>query len=194
MAEQTITGRLIANKFKVTGLQRSGRMGDVYVARRIDTNAMVSIKMLDPALFGEQEAKKRFEREARITLRLDHPCTLVVEEFGRTSEGWPFMALEYVDGELLAEIIEESPNWYQYDLPDHLVGISWKGRWRGQTQKWFAIRFTGEDSEIDISGIGHKAEFDDWRWAGMDEVAEKIVPFKRPVYDQVIADFRHLGA
>lgn len=93
-----------------------------------------------------------------------------------------------------ADIIEESPSWYQYDLPEHLVGISWKGRWRGQTQKWFAIRFTGEDSEIDISGIGHKAEFDDWRWAGMDEVAEKIVPFKRPVYDQVIANFRHLGA
>ena len=93
-----------------------------------------------------------------------------------------------------AEIIEESPNWYQYDLPKHLVGISWKGRWRGQTQKWIAVRFTGEDSEIDISGIGHKAEFDDWRWANMDEVAELIVPFKRVVYDKVIADFRHLGA
>jgi putative (di)nucleoside polyphosphate hydrolase len=93
-----------------------------------------------------------------------------------------------------AEIIEESPKWYQYDLPDHLVGISWKGRWRGQTQKWFAISFTGQDNEIDISGIGHKAEFDDWCWASMDEVAEKIVPFKRPVYDQVIADFRHLGS
>ncbi|NCG22079.1 MAG: protein kinase, partial [Rhodobacterales bacterium] len=108
MAEETITGRLIAKKFKVTGLQRSGRMGDVYVARRIENNARVSIKILDPALFGEQEAKKRFEREARITLRLDHPCTLVVEEFGRTNEGWPYMALEYVNGELLAEIIEDA--------------------------------------------------------------------------------------
>ena len=92
-----------------------------------------------------------------------------------------------------ATIIEESGRWYQYDLPPHLVGVSWKGRYRGQKQKWFAIRFTGEDSEIDISGIGHKPEFDDWRWAQMDELSELIVPFKRAVYDQVIADFRHLG-
>jgi len=93
-----------------------------------------------------------------------------------------------------AEIIEESSRWYNYDLPKHLLGVSWKGRWRGQTQKWVAVRFTGDDDEIDISGIGHKAEFDAWRWAGMDELSELIVPFKREVYDQVIADFRHLGA
>ncbi len=93
-----------------------------------------------------------------------------------------------------AEIIEESPRWYCYELPPHLIGISWKGRYRGQKQKWFAVRFTGDDVEIDISGVGHKPEFDDWRWARMDELAELIVPFKRKVYDQVITDFRHLGA
>ena len=102
--------------------------------------------------------------------------------------------LEEETGVSSAEIIEESPRWYTYDLPPHLVGVSWKGRYRGQKQKWFAIRFTGDDAEVDISGIGHKPEFDDWRWAGMDELAALIVPFKRAVYDQVIADFRHLGS
>lgn len=93
-----------------------------------------------------------------------------------------------------AQIIEESSDWYYYDLPQHLVGVSWKGRYRGQMQKWFALKFTGDDSEVDISGIGHKAEFDAWRWASMDELADLIVPFKRAVYEQVVAGFRHLGA
>ncbi len=92
-----------------------------------------------------------------------------------------------------AEVIEESPRWYQYDLPKHLIGVSWKGRYRGQKQKWFAVRFIGEDTEIDISGVGHKPEFDDWRWARVDELSGLIVPFKRAVYDQVVGDFRHLG-
>ena len=93
-----------------------------------------------------------------------------------------------------AEIIAEAPRWYSYDLPAHLMGKSWNGKYRGQTQKWFALRFTGDDSEINLKPPGHKQEFDQWRWAKMDEVAELIVPFKRQVYQQVIAAFRHLGA
>ncbi len=93
-----------------------------------------------------------------------------------------------------AEIIAEAPQWYNYDLPDHLVGIAWKGRYRGQTQKWFACRFTGDDAEIDISGVGHKPEFDDWKWVDMGELDKVIVPFKRDVYRQVVSAFRHLGA
>lgn len=92
-----------------------------------------------------------------------------------------------------AEVIAEAPRWYDYDLPEHLRGKSWKGKYRGQTQKWFAMRFTGEDSEINLAPPGHKQEFDHWRWAGMDEIAGLVVAFKRPVYDRVIADFRHLG-
>ena len=84
-----------------------------------------------------------------------------------------------------AEIIAESRGWYNYDLPEHLIGKSWKGKYRGQTQKWFALRFTGEDSEIDLAPPGHKQEFDQWRWAPMDEVMDLIVPFKRQVYEQV---------
>jgi putative (di)nucleoside polyphosphate hydrolase len=93
-----------------------------------------------------------------------------------------------------AEIIGEAPGWYNYDLPPHLVGKSWGGRYRGQTQKWFAMRFTGADSEISVAAPpGHKPEFDAWRWAPMDEVLGLIVPFKRGVYARVIEEFRGLG-
>jgi putative (di)nucleoside polyphosphate hydrolase len=90
-------------------------------------------------------------------------------------------------------VIAESAGWYNYDLPKHLIGKSWKGRYRGQTQKWFALRFLGSDSEVNLKPPGHAQEFDQWRWASMDEVLELIVPFKRPVYEKVIADFRHLA-
>lgn len=93
-----------------------------------------------------------------------------------------------------AEIIAEAPEWYKYDLPEHLIGKSWGGRYRGQTQKWFALRFTGEESEIDLRPPGHKQEFDAWRWVRIDEIPQLIVPFKRAVYEQVIAAFRHLAA
>ena len=93
-----------------------------------------------------------------------------------------------------AEIIAEAPDWYKYDLPRHLIGKSWGGRYRGQTQKWFALRFTGDDSEVDLDPPGHKREFDAWRWAKIDEIPDLIVPFKRAVYEQVISAFRHLTA
>ena len=92
-----------------------------------------------------------------------------------------------------AEIIAAAPGWLVYDLPDHLVGTAWNGRFRGQKQKWFAARFLGNDSEVDLAPEGHKPEFDAWRWAPMDELPQLIVPFKRDVYEQVIAAFRHLG-
>ena len=92
-----------------------------------------------------------------------------------------------------AEIIAEAPGWYNYDLPEHLIGKSWKGKYRGQTQKWFAARFLGDDSEINLAPPGHKQEFDQWRWVKMNEVIDAIVPFKKPVYEQVVAAFRHLG-
>ncbi len=88
-----------------------------------------------------------------------------------------------------AEFVGEIPSWHSYDLPDHLIGVSWKGRYRGQKQKWVVFRFTGDDTEIDISGVGHKPEFDDWRWASMDEVVSLIVPFKRTVYEALAKEF-----
>jgi putative (di)nucleoside polyphosphate hydrolase len=93
-----------------------------------------------------------------------------------------------------AHIIAEAPNWLTYDLPPHMIGISWKGKYRGQKQKWFALAFDGSDSEINLNPPGHKQEFDEWRWATMDEMLDLIIPFKRQVYVDVIAAFRHLGA
>jgi putative (di)nucleoside polyphosphate hydrolase len=89
-----------------------------------------------------------------------------------------------------AQILAESALWYHYDLPPNLVGRAWGGRYRGQRQKWFLMRFTGEDSEIDIFPRDHDPEFDRWRWAAVDELDELIVPFKRDVYAQVVAEFR----
>ena len=95
-----------------------------------------------------------------------------------------------------ATIIAEAPDWFSYDLPEDIIKRSWKGRYRGQTQKWFAFRFDGDESEIAINPPpgGHEAEFDAWAWKPMAELPELIVPFKRKVYDEVIAAFRHLAA
>ena len=92
-------------------------------------------------------------------------------------------------------LIEEAPGWIDYDLPRELVGIALKGKYRGQTQKWFAFRFHGDESEIRINPppAGEKAEFDQWDWRPMAELPGLIVPFKRLVYDQVVATFRHLA-
>ena len=91
-----------------------------------------------------------------------------------------------------ARILGESREWHNYDLPSQLLGRTWGGRYRGQTQKWFAVTFTGQDDEIDIFPRDHEAEFDAWRWAPMAELMDLIVPFKRDVYTKVIAEFRHL--
>ncbi len=92
-------------------------------------------------------------------------------------------------------LLAEAPHWIDYDLPPHLLGIAFKGKYRGQTQRWFAFRFEGDDSEIAINPPpgGHEAEFDDWGWKKMTELPELVVPFKRPVYDDVVAAFEHLA-
>jgi putative (di)nucleoside polyphosphate hydrolase len=86
-----------------------------------------------------------------------------------------------------AVIVAESADWLSYDLPRELIGVVWKGRWRGQTQKWFAMRFTGADTDIRLDA--HEQEFDAWRWADLNEVPGLIVPFKRPVYEAVVREF-----
>ena len=74
--------------------------------------------------------------------------------------------LEEETGVVSVELLAEAPGWFTYDLPEELLGIALKGRYRGQRQKWFAMRFTGNEREIDIAPRdGHKAEFDAWRWA-----------------------------
>lgn len=92
-------------------------------------------------------------------------------------------------------LLAEAPDWINYDLPPELVGIALKGKYRGQAQKWFAFRFEGDESEIAINPPpgGHTAEFDTWAWKPMADLPELIVPFKRKVYEQVVAAFRHLA-
>jgi len=91
-----------------------------------------------------------------------------------------------------AKIIAEMENWVTYDLPPHLVGIAFHGKYRGQRQKWFALRFLGQDNEIDLHS--HEPEFAEWKWVDMDQLAGLIVPFKRDTYAAVIAAFRGLAA
>ncbi|MDR3441102.1 RNA pyrophosphohydrolase [Telmatospirillum sp.] len=86
-----------------------------------------------------------------------------------------------------AEILGESAGWFHYDLPAELVGKVWKGRYRGQRQKWFALRYTGRDCDIDIRT--EHPEFNDWRWTRFDQLIELIVPFKRDLYRAVIGEF-----
>jgi putative (di)nucleoside polyphosphate hydrolase len=90
-----------------------------------------------------------------------------------------------------AEIIAEMDEWVTYDLPAHLVGVAFHGKYRGQRQKWFAMRFTGQDSDIDLHA--HEPEFSTWKWLAIEELPRLIVPFKRDTYAQVIAAFRHLA-
>ena len=89
-----------------------------------------------------------------------------------------------------AEILAESVGWMCYDLPAELLPGPWRGRWRGQRQKWFLMRFTGSDGDIDL-GAGHP-EFDAWKWVPIQELPRLAVPFKRQVYLDILAEFRHL--
>ena len=84
-------------------------------------------------------------------------------------------------------VLAETPGWIRYDLPDHLRGKLWKGRFAGQTQKWVLMRLDGSDDLIDIAQ--KHPEFQRWRWSSKAEVLRDIVPFKRDVYTQVIAAF-----
>lgn len=90
-----------------------------------------------------------------------------------------------------AEPLREMKGWVDYDLPQHLLGVALKGRYRGQRQKWLAMRFTGKDSDIDVNT--HEPEFADWKWLAMEALPRLIVPFKRDTYMRVIEEFRDLA-
>ena len=86
-----------------------------------------------------------------------------------------------------AEIVAELPEWLSYDLPVDVAGRAWRGRFKGQTQKWFALAFIGNDADIDIAT--EHPEFKSWRWMPLDQVAAAIVAFKRPIYERVAREF-----
>ncbi len=87
-------------------------------------------------------------------------------------------------------LLAESENWLTYDLPPDLVGKVWKGKYRGQKQKWFAFRFSGDDNDIDLAT--RHPEFDAWKWLPMAQLPAMIVPFKKTLYEQIVMEFGHL--
>ncbi|MEX1036571.1 MAG: RNA pyrophosphohydrolase [Sneathiella sp.] len=85
------------------------------------------------------------------------------------------------------ELIHSLEEWLTYDLPDNLIGKVWKGKYRGQKQKWFLFRFLGDDQDINI--VTHHPEFSEWKWAEVSEIPQMIVPFKRDLYETILQKF-----
>lgn len=142
---------------KGVGIMLLNRAGLVFVARRIDTPS--------EAWQMPQGGIDEGEDPREAALRELH------EEIGTDK----------------AEIVAESKNWLTYDLPADLIPKIWGGRFRGQTQKWFLLRFTGKDIDIDIET--EHPEFLDWKWAKVPDLPRLIVPFKRKLYEDLVAEF-----
>lgn len=112
---------------------------------------------------------------------------------GETPEQAAVRELEEETGITSATILKQSAEWYSYELPTAIQGKALKGKYRGQTQKWFAMRFEGEEVEINIDEKPeHKAEFDQWKWENASRLPSLIVPFKRAVYQGLIIEFKDL--
>jgi len=139
------------------------RRGEVFVARRIDTPG--DAWQLPQGGLGKGE-----EPEAAIFREL-------AEEIGTGH----------------AEIIGSTTDWLTYDLPEHLLGRVWKGKYRGQRQLWYAMRFLGDDADIDLDATDHP-EFDAWRWVPLETLPAAAVPFKRALYDRLVTEFASLAA
>lgn len=135
--------------------------GQVFVAQRIDQQ-VEAWQMPQGGIDAREDPRQAVFRELKEEIGTDH-----------------------------AEVLAESRGWLDYDLPRDLADKVWRGRFRGQTQKWFALRFLGQDSDIDIET--EHPEFNAWRWAPMADLPRLIVPFKRDNYEKVVAEFRHLA-
>ncbi len=152
------------------------------------------------------------ERDARpyrdgvgIALLNDADLVFVGQRIDQTAEAWQMpqggidpgedpltAALREMEEEIgvpaaLAEIIAESRDWLTYDLPPDLADKVWKGRYRGQRQKWYLARFKGQDTDINLE-TAHP-EFNQWRWLPFRQLPDMIVPFKRPIYELIVAEF-----
>jgi putative (di)nucleoside polyphosphate hydrolase len=141
------------------GVMLLNREGKVFVAQRLDST-LEAWQMPQGGLDEGEEAEAGALRELE-------------EETGIRSEH--------------VEIVARCPAELYYDLPDDLVGKLWKGKWRGQRQSWFLARFTGSDNDVNIET--EHPEFRAWKWADPSELPAMIVPFKKKLYEDVIAAF-----
>lgn len=108
-------------------------------------------------------------------------------DIGETPSGAALREMKEEIGTDKGHILAESKYWYSYDLPKFLIPKLWNGSFKGQKQKWFLIRFTGQDKDIDINA--YTAEFSEWRWASFAELPKVIIPFKRKLYRAVLSEF-----
>jgi putative (di)nucleoside polyphosphate hydrolase len=138
-----------------------------------------------------------FDRNGRVFVaeRLDRPGAWQMPQGGIDAGEDPLAAarreLHEETSIASTEFLAESALWRDYDLPADLRMRMWGGRFKGQTQRWFAFRFLGADSEIDLA-TAHP-EFARWRWAALTDVPLLAVPFKRETYEQIVAEFGHLA-
>lgn len=109
---------------------------------------------------------------------------------GETPEQTAWREMQEELGTDKGKIIAQSKHWYTYDLPTELVPKIWGGKFRGQRQKWFLMRFLGQDSDINIQT--KEPEFSQWKWVEAEQLCSLIVPFKRELYARVIEEFRPL--
>jgi putative (di)nucleoside polyphosphate hydrolase len=141
------------------GIMLLNRAGEVFVARRIDMPATPAWQMPQGGIDPGETPLQAALRELR-------------EEIGTDK----------------AELLGESRAWLKYELPTELARGMWGGRYRGQRQKWFAMRFTGDDSDIDLAT--EHPEFDAWKWVSPERLTDVIVSFKRQLYIDILAEFR----
>jgi len=141
------------------GIMLLSRQCEVFVAHRIDMPGMPAWQMPQGGIDPGETPYEAALRELR-------------EEIGTDK----------------AEILAESGAWLRYEMPPDIAGAIWGGRYRGQRQKWFAMRFTGNDDDIDLAT--EHPEFDAWQWAPPQQLPELIVPFKRQLYLNVLTEFR----
>jgi putative (di)nucleoside polyphosphate hydrolase len=145
------------------GVMLVSRNGLVFVGRRIDSKEGDAWQMPQGGIDEGEDVEAAALRELR-------------EETGVRAD--------------LAQVLARSKEEHFYDLPDHLVGTLWGGRYRGQRQTWFLMRFLGEDGDIDIA-TDHP-EFDAWKWVEAASLPDLIVPFKKKLYRDIVAEFRSL--
>lgn len=147
------------------GVMLLNARGEVFVAKRIDTVAE-AWQMPQGGIDDGEDPRTAALRE--LTEETGVPATHVT-------------------------ILAESAQWLTYDLPDELVPVIWKGKYRGQKQKWFALRLNGPDTLINITAFAHP-EFSEWKWIDMQHLPDVIVPFKRELYAALVAEFAGLAS